>query len=64
MKMRHKAVPVDPKDKNSSLPVAERIHARVSLESDRSVEKVFWFRPVMHLSFEHFIRIIEAPGFG
>ncbi|PPQ65099.1 hypothetical protein CVT24_003060 [Panaeolus cyanescens] len=41
MKMRHKAIPGDPKDKTASVPMDGRIHVKVSYENS---EKIFWFR--------------------
>ncbi|KAJ7134997.1 hypothetical protein C8R43DRAFT_1072864 [Mycena crocata] len=42
MKMRHRAVPVDPKDKLSALPQDDRLHFKVACED--KTEKVFWAR--------------------
>ncbi|KAJ7764497.1 hypothetical protein DFH07DRAFT_376477 [Mycena maculata] len=42
MKMRHRAVPVDPKDKLVSLPQDDRLHIKVPC--DDKTEKVFWVR--------------------
>ncbi|KAI0303457.1 hypothetical protein B0F90DRAFT_1374667 [Multifurca ochricompacta] len=46
MKMRHRALPADPKDKPGSIGVDQRLHVKVSWEGDReaAAEKVFWFR--------------------
>lgn len=44
MKMRHRAVPGDPKDKTSSTPLDQRLHIR--LKVDPTTEKVLWFRKV------------------
>ncbi|KAI9456237.1 hypothetical protein BJY52DRAFT_1171572, partial [Lactarius psammicola] len=45
MRMRHRAVPADPKDKPSSVGVDQRLHIKVSCRGDREgVEKTFWFR--------------------
>ncbi|KAF9036782.1 hypothetical protein BJ165DRAFT_607094 [Panaeolus papilionaceus] len=41
MKMRHKAVAGDPKDRTASVPMDGRVHVRVSYEK---AEKVLWFR--------------------
>jgi len=38
MKMRHRAIPGDPKDKSASLPPDQRVHVKVAMD------KVFWFR--------------------
>lgn len=43
MKMRHKAVPGDPKDKGS-VSVGQRIHVNVRYDTDGSKEGIFWFR--------------------
>jgi len=49
MKMRHKAVPGDPKDKGS-VPVGQRIHVNVRYDTDGSKkEGIFWFRTASHL---------------
>ena len=50
MKMRHRAVPADPRDKPSSIGIDQRLHVRVSYESDPEVQKIFWFRKVSHLN--------------
>jgi hypothetical protein len=47
MKMRHRAVPADPNDKTSSIPLHQRLHIKV--QGDNSTEKLLWFRKV-HLS--------------
>jgi len=44
MKMRHRAVPADPRDKPNSIGIDQRLHVRVSYESDPEVQKIFWFR--------------------
>ncbi|KAH9967931.1 hypothetical protein BC827DRAFT_1258134 [Russula dissimulans] len=45
MKMRHRAVPIDPRDKPSSIGIDQRLHIRVSYEGDPdAVQKIFWFR--------------------
>lgn len=48
MKMRHRAIPGDPKDKPSSTLVDQRLHVKVKLEDPKyaSKEGVFWFRKV------------------
>ncbi|KIY69598.1 hypothetical protein CYLTODRAFT_372403 [Cylindrobasidium torrendii FP15055 ss-10] len=43
MKMRHKAVPADPKDKPASVPAATRLHVRVRVE-DGEDERIFWLK--------------------
>ncbi|KAF8197370.1 hypothetical protein BJ912DRAFT_72401 [Pholiota molesta] len=40
MKMRHRAVPADPKDKAASLPPDQRLHVRVMVGEK---ENIFWF---------------------
>ncbi|KAJ7687555.1 hypothetical protein B0H14DRAFT_2421653, partial [Mycena olivaceomarginata] len=42
MKMRHSAVPVDPKDKTAAIPQDDRLHIKVAVDDD--TEKVFWVR--------------------
>jgi hypothetical protein len=50
MKMRHRAVPADPRDKPGSIGIDQRLHVRVSYESDpERVQKIFWFRKVSRL---------------
>jgi len=46
MKLRHKAVPADPKDRGSVVPVEQRIHVTVRLEilGQSKKEDVLWFR--------------------
>jgi len=44
MKMRHKASPGDPKDKNSSIPPDQRLHVKLFVED---TEHIFWFRRTM-----------------
>lgn len=47
MKMRHRAVPADPSDKPGSIGIDQRLHVRVSCESDpQAAQKIFWFRKV------------------
>jgi predicted nucleic acid binding AN1-type Zn finger protein len=41
MKMRHKASPGDPKDKNSSLPPDQRLHIKLFAGD---TDHIFWFR--------------------
>ena len=45
MKMRHRALPADPKDQNRNVPIGERLHVRISAEKQDG-EKVFWFQKV------------------
>lgn len=49
MKLRHKAVPGDPKDRSSTVPVDQRFHVTVRLEIfGRSAKEIaLWFRKVM-----------------
>jgi hypothetical protein len=49
IKMRHRAVPVDPKDKLSVLPQDDRLHFKMLCEDN--TEKVFWVRKVRLASF-------------
>jgi len=42
MKMRHSAVPADPKDRLAGLPQDDRLHIKVA--SEDNTEKVFWVR--------------------
>ncbi|KAF5357837.1 hypothetical protein D9756_001809 [Leucocoprinus leucothites] len=44
MKMRHKAVPLDPKDKSASPPLDQRLHVKVQFGEQ---EKVFWVRKTL-----------------
>jgi len=59
MKLRHKAVPGDPKDKGSSIPVDQRIHVTVRL-GQSTKEIVLWFRKTtitgkaLDLAVQHF----------
>jgi len=43
MKMRHQAIPADPKDKTSAPPLEQRVLAKVIYDGG---EKIFWFRKV------------------
>ena len=43
MKMRHRAVCGDPKDKTASLPPDQRLHVKIHFQD---ADKVFWFRKV------------------
>ena len=43
MKMRHRAVPGDPKDRNTSILPDQRHHVKVVIDN---AEKIFWFRKV------------------
>ncbi|KAF8553403.1 hypothetical protein OG21DRAFT_1441965 [Imleria badia] len=49
MKLRHKAVSGDPKDRSSTVPVDQRIHITVRLEvlGQTTKESALWFRKVM-----------------
>jgi len=45
MKMRHRAVPADPRDKPGSIGIDQRLHVRVNCDSDpEAAQKIFWFR--------------------
>jgi hypothetical protein len=46
MKMRHRAVPADPKDKPGSIGIDQRLHVKVSCKGEEAAEKIFWFRKV------------------
>jgi hypothetical protein len=47
MRMRHRAVPADPKDKPGSIGVDQRLHVKVRCKGDGgAIEKIFWFRKV------------------
>lgn len=43
MKMRHRAIPADPKDKPLSVPIGDRIHIKLQV-NDSDQEKIFWLR--------------------
>jgi hypothetical protein len=50
MRMRHRAVPADARDKPGSIGIDQRLHVRVSYESDpEATQKIFWFRKVCRL---------------
>jgi hypothetical protein len=51
MKMRHKAQPGDPRDKNKPVTIDQKLHVKVSAEEKGNEEKVLWFQKVMHLPF-------------
>jgi len=42
MKMRHRAMPGNPQDRASSLPIEQRLHVNVRLDGD-DAERSFWF---------------------
>jgi hypothetical protein len=46
MKMRHRAIPGDPKDKPGSVLVDQRLHVKVKLDDSEhgNKEGMFWFR--------------------
>ncbi|TFK42864.1 hypothetical protein BDQ12DRAFT_676911 [Crucibulum laeve] len=47
LKMRHRAVPCDPNDKVTSVPITERLHIEVRVEDKSVAERLpqaFWFR--------------------
>jgi hypothetical protein len=47
MRMRHRAMPADPKDKPGSVGVDQRLHVKVSRRGGpEGIEKIFWFRKV------------------
>jgi len=49
MKMRHRAVPADPRDKPGSIGIDQRLHVSVGCESDpEAAQKIFWFRKVSY----------------
>lgn len=56
MKMRHNALPANPKDNPSSTPFDQRLHVRVQLvglTSENNLkgdDKVFWFRKVNYVT--------------
>jgi hypothetical protein len=55
MKMRHRAIPANEKDKSSSTPIDHRLHVKVQLVGLKAEslceEKVFWFRKVNYISY-------------
>lgn len=59
MKMRHKASPGDPKDKNSSLPPDQRLHVKLFVGD---TENIFWFRRVRHKKPMKGSHLIYLPG--
>jgi hypothetical protein len=61
MKMRHNAVPADPKDKLAVLPQDDRRHIKVAC--DDNTEKVFWVRKVSLSSFHRrcALLILSSP---
>jgi hypothetical protein len=48
MKMRHRAVPGDPRDNASSISVDQRLHVRVTTDAELNSEgeRLLWFRKV------------------
>ena len=48
MRMRHRAIPGDPKDKPSSVLIDQRLHIKVELDGPDFPRKegIFWFRKV------------------
>ena len=49
MRMRHRAVPADPKDKPGSVGVDQRLHVKARWRGDlNGIEKVLWFRKVTY----------------
>jgi hypothetical protein len=63
MKMRHRAVPADPKDKPGSIGIDQRLHVKVRYKGDREmVEKIFWFRKVASVPpFPPIFHIFTSP---
>jgi hypothetical protein len=56
MKMRHRAVPADPRDKPGSIGIDQRLHIRLTFnESDPedATQKIFWFRKVSRPAWNH-----------
>jgi hypothetical protein len=53
MKLRHRAIPGDPKDKPSSVLVDQRLHVKVKFDDPSYTrrEGMFWFRKVKPYSF-------------
>lgn len=51
MKLRHRAIPADPKDRGSMVPVFQRLHVTVRLEivGRLAKETALWFRKVMQV---------------
>jgi len=47
MKMRHRAVPVDPEDKAASVAVDQRVYIKATFEGDPSTVKVVWCRKTL-----------------
>ncbi|KAK0210474.1 hypothetical protein DFS33DRAFT_1293432 [Desarmillaria ectypa] len=43
MKMRHRAIPADPKDKPTSVSIEDRLHIKLQV-NDNGQEKIFWLR--------------------
>ena len=46
MKIRHKAQPGDPKDKNKHVTVDRKLHVKVRADEKGEGERVFWFSKV------------------
>lgn len=49
MKMRHKAQPGDPKDKNKHVAIDQKLHLKVRAKEKGDEEKLLWFHKVMLL---------------
>lgn len=49
MKMRHRALPGDLKDKASSVSVTDRVHIKVHSDHKDMQEKILWFRKVISM---------------
>lgn len=52
MKMRHRAVPGDPKNKQISTNFGQKIHLQVAFDGDTASAKVYWFPKVSASSFQ------------
>lgn len=69
MKMRHRAQPGDPKDKDKSVPLDQKLHVKVHVET-KDYEKIFWFRKVQSLTSLWCLNSTSSPdneyreGFG
>ncbi|PSR75120.1 hypothetical protein PHLCEN_2v9305 [Hermanssonia centrifuga] len=47
MKMRHRAQPGDPRDKDKHVAVDQKLHLKVYIEEQEGDERFFWFRKTM-----------------
>ncbi len=50
MKMRHRAQPGDPRDKDKHVAVDQKLHLKVYIEEHEGDERFFWFRKVSLIS--------------